>query len=191
MKQVFIAFLCGLAMTTVFAKGEDIERCLYNNGQPMDQRVCDTLRKKAAQDAAAAEKHKERMAAERALHDEQQAQAETKRQEVQREQEAKQAERRAKQEEQNATALKAQQEQIQWEKATAKAASERTAKQKAICGDDYKSMRVGMTLDRAKECVADFKLKGQINRADGVVSTYRAGPIYLHVMDGKIVSWGK
>ena len=189
--KAFVIALATLMSTVVFAAGEDLERCLYNNGIPMDSRVCDLLNKNAARKAEEQVRMRERRERERELANEQRAQDEAKQQEAQREREAKQAEWQAKEVKQHAIALKAQQEQIQWEKATAKAASERTAKQKFICGEDYRSPRVGMTLVRAKECVADFKLKGQINRADGVVSMYMAGQTYLHVMDGTIVSWGR
>lgn len=191
MKKTFAALLFCFALTTASAVGYDLKNCMFDNGLPMHPKSCESLKKRESQNIEKAKRYNERQAANRLVQDEQRAQAEAKQQEVQRERDVKQAEWRAKQEEQNAMGLKAQQEQIQWEKATAKAASERTAKQKAICGDDYRSPRVGMTLAKAKECVADFKLKGQINRADGVVSTYMAGQTYLHVMDGKIVSWGR
>ena len=61
---------------------------------------------------------------------------------------------------------------------------------KVKCGADYKAPRIGMTVDRVNECVTVVKLKGQINRADGVVSTFIGGGAYFHAMDGKIVSWG-
>lgn len=182
-------------LPSAFAAGEDLKRCLYNNGRSMEHGVCDILRKNAAKKEAENKSYQDRAVVQRALAAEQKAQTEAKQQELQRERDARFAEQRAKEqeraEESKAMALKAQQEQAQWEKSTARAASERVAKQKATCGDDYRAPRVGMTLTRAKECVADFKLKGQINRADGVVSTYMAGQTYLHVMDGKIVSWGK
>lgn len=195
MKKPFVALVFGFIWPATYATGENLERCLYNNGKPMEQRICDILRKNAAKKSAENDRYNERAAVQRARDTEQKAFAEAKQQELQRERDARFAELRAKEQERakesEAMALKAQREQIQWEKSTARAASERTAKQKSLCGDDYRSPRVGMTLTRAKECVADFKLKGQINRADGVVSTYMAGQTYLHVMDGKIVSWGK
>lgn len=59
------------------------------------------------------------------------------------------------------------------------------------CGADYLKPRIGMAIERAKECVAPLRLDSQINRADGVLSTYTARGVYVHVMDGVIVSWGK
>ena len=62
---------------------------------------------------------------------------------------------------------------------------------KAKCGDDYKSPKIGMSIDRVRACVTPVKLKGQLNRADGVVSTFVGGNAYFHVMEGRIISWGK
>ena len=80
-------------------------------------------------------------------------------------------------------------ERVASEKAQA-AFSAKLAARKKECGADFETPRIGMTLERAKHCVGSLKLKGQINRPDGVVSTYWAGNIYVHVMSGKIVSWG-
>lgn len=191
MKKLLIGLICSAPFAGAFSMDYDLQTCMFSNGLPMHPKSCESLKKRDSQNIEKAKISNERQAANRVVQDEQRAQAEAKQQEVQREREAKQAEWRAEKDAEHAMGLKAQQEQIQWEKATAKAASERTAKQKTICGEDYRSPRVGMTLIRAKECVAEFKLKGQLNRADGVVSTYMAGQTYLHVMDGKIVSWGR
>jgi hypothetical protein len=62
---------------------------------------------------------------------------------------------------------------------------------KSKCGEDYKSPKIGMSIDRVRACVTQVKLKGQLNRADGVVSTFVGGNAYFHVMEGRIISWGK
>jgi len=65
------------------------------------------------------------------------------------------------------------------------------ADRKAKCNDDYKKPRVGMTIERVKECVSTaFKVAGQTNTGQGVVTTYRAPGGYLNVIDGKVVQWG-
>lgn len=71
-----------------------------------------------------------------------------------------------------------------------KAAAELAAK-KASCGDDYGRIVVGMTLARVEQCVGKFTLYGQISREDGVVSQYQRGRIYMNVMDGIILTWGR
>ncbi len=60
-----------------------------------------------------------------------------------------------------------------------------------VCGNDYKALRIGLPLFRANQCYGKFVLRGQINRADGVISTYVHGGTYANVMNGLIVSWGK
>lgn len=68
----------------------------------------------------------------------------------------------------------------------------RDAQAKAKCGTDFKTPRIGMTMDRVRECVStSFKLVGQTNTDQGVVTTYRAPGGYLHVIEGKVVQWGK
>lgn len=66
------------------------------------------------------------------------------------------------------------------------------AARKARCGADFQKPRVGMTLNRVKECVSDpLDEVGQANTAQGVVTTYRTSGGYLRAIDGKVVQWGK
>lgn len=62
---------------------------------------------------------------------------------------------------------------------------------KKVCGSDFGTPHIGMTLERAQQCVGNFKLNGQINRVDGIISTYWAGNLYANVINGKIVAWGR
>jgi hypothetical protein len=78
------------------------------------------------------------------------------------------------------------QEQIKEQKIAAQIKARKVA-----CGDDYGTPRIGMSLERAQQCVGKFTLVSQLNKADGIVSTYEAGSMYLHVMDKKIVAWGR
>lgn len=57
------------------------------------------------------------------------------------------------------------------------------------CGAEFQQPRVGMTLDRARQCVGDLALVSQLNRADGVASVYRAGPLFVTVLQGRVVAW--
>ena len=86
----------------------------------------------------------------------------------------------------------AEQEAIEKQEAdAARRSATAVAAGKAKCGDDYKSPKIGMSIDRVRACVTQVKLKGQLNRADGVVSTFEGGNAYFHVMEGRIISWGK
>jgi len=62
---------------------------------------------------------------------------------------------------------------------------------KAKCGDDYKSPKIGMSIDRVRACVTPVKMTAQLSRTDGVVTTYEGGGAYFHVMDGRVLGWGK
>jgi len=64
----------------------------------------------------------------------------------------------------------------------------RAAAQKA-CGADFGVPRVGMTLDRAKQCLGHARLTGQVNRKDGVASLYTNDRVQLIVMENKVVAW--
>jgi hypothetical protein len=78
------------------------------------------------------------------------------------------------------------------EAAAARRANEAAGVQKANCGADYKKPRIGMTMARVQECVStSFKEQGQTNTEHGIVTTYRAPGGYLHVIDGKVVQWGR
>lgn len=76
----------------------------------------------------------------------------------------------------------------QREKEQQQEATEQAALKKK-CGGDYHKPRVGMTLTRARQCVGELYLVSQMNRKDGVISTYRGSGGYIYVMGGKIVMW--
>lgn len=191
MKTLASAVCLGLTMTAAVSANYDLERCVFTNGAAMHPKACESLRKREREIAANNERsvainarrkiEREKLQAEQAeIYERQKLEAQEREQK-----------RLAEIEERRLTIEGERREEERQYALQVKAAAERTAKKKSLCGEDYKAPRVGMTLSRAKECVADFKLKGQINRSDGVVSTYTAGQTYLHVMDGKIVSWGR
>lgn len=66
------------------------------------------------------------------------------------------------------------------------------AKAKATCGQDYKAPSIGMSVDRLRQCVStSLKVAGQVNRADGIVTTYTTNSgAFFHVMRGKVIAWG-
>lgn len=69
--------------------------------------------------------------------------------------------------------------------------SAKTSELKQKCGNDYKNPAIGMRIERLQECVSPVKLYSQINRADGVVSTYRSGSLIAHVMSGRVIAWDR
>lgn len=77
------------------------------------------------------------------------------------------------------------------ERIAAKKQAQMIEEKKALCGDDYGQARIGMTLVRAQQCVGKFKLRSEVNRADGILSTYVSDSTYIYVMNGRIVSWSR
>ncbi|MDZ7920736.1 hypothetical protein [Rhodoferax sp.] len=182
-----------LFMTSAAFAADDInlETCTYKDGTPFSAKACASLKRRAEQQAKesaiAAEQQEQRLKAKqdwlRKNEEEERAKKLI--------EEKRNTEWLARHKESNAAALQAQNEQKEWEEKTAKAVEKRSAELRSVCGDDYKNLQIGMTMNRAQQCVAPFKLVGQLNRADGVVSTYRSGSVYAHVMNGRVVSWSK
>lgn len=77
------------------------------------------------------------------------------------------------------------------ERAAQKKRDAETADLKVRCGADYKSPSIGMRIERVQECVSPVKLVSQLNRADGVVSTYRSGTLTVHAMSGRVMAWDR
>ena len=193
---------------------QQMGNCIFIKGVLVTRAECEILRKnhevieakKAAEEAegrAAAAKYAEENL--------RQAEAKQAADEAQRKayQERESAYQKAKQEQQDAQwaadrarrdeseRLRAEQYRLESE-ATAKAdaAADRRANaahaaQTATCGADYKAPRIGMHIDRVRACVTPVKVTAQLSRMDGVVTTYEGGNAYFHVMEGRVLSWGK
>jgi hypothetical protein len=68
----------------------------------------------------------------------------------------------------------------------------RESARRSACGADYQTPQIGMTIDRVTQCVAKLTKIAQLNRADGVVTTYRTGSgAVFHAMDGRVVAWSR
>lgn len=171
----------------------DPVNCRWNDGRPMNDRDCEFFRKMKAKDEAEEAAYKarvkawdqqrkeEREAREKVLQDRRDAQK--------KEQEARHA---AEQE-------KRRQQQEQWAAEEAREAREEarlaakrkaaTDAQKKLCGNDYQKPAIGQTIPRFEQCVAKLAAAGQINRVDGVVTTYQGRGYIVHAMNDKIISW--
>lgn len=103
----------------------------------------------------------------------------------------KEAAARVRREREEQTKVAEQEEIERAEAARVKQAETSKASGKAKCGDDYKNPHIGMPIDRVRACVTAVKMTAQLSRADGVVTTYEGGGAYFHIMDGRVVSWGK
>lgn len=185
-----VVFIALVFSQVAFAQpaDEDLENCVWRRtGEQMSKKTCDEFRAEVAADEAQKQRqelmHEEfkRDQAARAAAEEQEHKAVLENnKKVEAEKNARQA---AEKREIDAYNRKA--------RANQKASAAREQIVKGRCGADYKNPKIGMTIARAQDCVAKFRLTSELNRADGVISTYEAGNMYLHVMDGYIVSWGK
>lgn len=199
---LFLALIA--AALPAAAQGNDLVNCTYGStGLAISPNVCDLLRQKDAEDRAAKaeQARQEAFSAERAERAERARAAAAQEgsehaAKVQAQAVADQAERERQAE------AKAKAEAARWAAADAqrraagdKAMREiesaeeqherRMAQLQRECGADFQAPRVGMSLARAKRCVGDLKLYGQ----NGPVSAYRAGPLLLSVVGGKVTKW--
>lgn len=97
----------------------------------------------------------------------------------------------AERERKQAEMAKAQEAEERAERLAQKKREAEVAEKKARCGSDFNTPSIGMRIERVQECLAPAKLVSQINRADGVVSTYRSGSLTFHVMSGRVIAWDR
>lgn len=188
-KFLTAAVLVGTLMAPVTsnAKGEDLVNCRWQTGSPIPSNVCAALRRYEVEDRA--KKQEEEQQLQRAR-EEQEKIRESERIEKERRQRADE-EGRIKFQEEEAQRKARYQEYMREEAQYEKKVADQIKAKKERCGSDYGTPRIGMTIERAQECVGKFTLTSQLNRADGVVSTYRSGRIHVHVMNGKIGAWDR
>ncbi len=182
--------------------GYDVDRCLEKSGAPMHPIDCQILRKKRDEERASQERADRRLEESRAYAARQAEEAARARAEIERENQAKAARWRDEHKAAEEASRREMDAYARKERAAQKIAAERArAAQKVVddrervrrdeCGADYRSPRIGMSLSRAQQCVGNFRLTAQLSRADGVISTYVGSGMYLNVMNGVVVSWGR
>lgn len=189
--------------TIQFINGYNLDKCLEFDKfrkkiERVDDKTCNGLRdfheKKLAKD-----EERQRLANE-AQERQKQAVQEREQAQIKLEQQRKEAEEKyqANRAIAEAQRQKAEEEQQKEDEAyerqqiaASKKQNEKTAALKAKCGEDYKNPQIGMSLLRVKECVAPVKLVSQINRVDGVASLYQYGSLWLNVMEGHVIAWGR
>lgn len=182
--------------TVEFTNGYNLERCLefdrfHKRIENVDQRTCSGLRNHYANRAKAEDEARQQGEENQKRADEFKLKVEQAR--LEKEQQRKEADVRfaAKYAAEKAEREKQEAADERAERAEQKRQAAAVADMKARCGGDYKSPSIGMRIERAQECVAPVKLVSQINRADGVVSTYRSGSLTLHVMSGRVMAWDR
>lgn len=193
MEKAIFAVVVALAVlpATASARGEDLANCRFSDGTRIVWTLCERLRQEAIEERKHRAAQEEQLRRQQAEQDERRRRQEEVEAERHRQRELAEQDRQNKQAERQAQADAEEAQYRREEARREKLAAERTKATKERCGDDYRAPRIGMSLARVQDCAGPFKLKGQINRADGVVSTYVRSGMYLHVMDDRIVSWGK
>lgn len=197
----------GLAMTA----GEDLVACRWPNGTEIKPQICEYLRSADARERAEADRQRASLEAFRARVAEEQAAAlragEAARLDALEKKsrddadaaikEAARVERAAadmarfKSEEKarRDAAEKFMREAEQQDRRDAARAKSAHEARKKVCGPDLGALRLGMTLERAQQCVANFRLSSQTAMPGGAVSVYRAGWNFITVQNGVIVSF--
>jgi len=181
------------------AESTDCERFNKTTAEGLlDRKECEYMARYRAQKAMDEEKARQDREAYRARQIAEQEARDKAQATLQAEQQAEQAEYLAKvkrEEAEHARALKKRQAESDAEDRAYEAETQRRAKadsqRKATCGSDYLNPSIGMAISRAMQCVGTFKVVSQLNRTDGVVTTYRGTRTILHVMDGRVVAWNR
>lgn len=191
LKRSMAAALLATSSLAAEAMDENLQNCRHRNGISMPADECAVFQRAARETDAAAERSKAQLEEARAANaawqkerDDKAAQSKAENDErARQEQFEMDARRKAYQAEREADDRRFEQ--------SARQARVREELLKSTCGTDYQNPKIGMSIDRALQCVGRYRLTAQINRADGVVTTYTGKAGYLHVMGGRIVSWGR
>lgn len=169
------------------AGATDLANCVYSNGVKIPADECAAFN--------AAEDRKKAFAAKAEASRVENARVESQREADRAAEQARLKSEYAARKQADELALAKRQQEFEREQAVQTAndrrAEARRTQVKQMCGADYMTPSIGMSIGRAKECLGRMKLTGQINRKDGVVSTYVGATGYLHVMDGRVVAWGR
>lgn len=186
---IFVAAASGITLAS--AAGDDLVNCRFKNGNTIAPKICDKLRELDERDRAIKARQEADLQAMRERDKARQEQERAKADERARVDAERMAEKLAKQDALDRKWRAEQEEADRRERADQRRIAAETKSRKDACGDDYGTPKIGMTIDRAQQCVGKFKLVSQLNRPDGVVSTYRTGSTVIHVMGGRIVAWDR
>lgn len=190
----------GMDEPVEFINNYNLERCLELDLSKrkviqLDERTCNGLKNYYAKQAAREEEARIRAEENRRMQEEYEARRQqeiAKKEQERKEDDAKFLEKwRA---EQAAEKAAQEAEEARWERedrAAKEARNDKISAMKARCGSDYKNPKIGMSIERVKDCVAPVRITGQVNRADGVASVYSYGALWFNVMEGRVVAWSK
>lgn len=187
-----LAFVIATALPFCAVSGEEpLANCTYKTGVRMPPDECVLFQK--------AEAERERRAAQQAAQLEENRRIEAEYNRAREAEQARQLEAHKLRQQQEADEIaqrqaayeRQRQQEAREETARERARSNEVASRKKVCGDDYMQPSIGMTVERARQCLGAIQVTGQINRVDGVVTSYTGKGIYLHVMKGQVIAWGR
>lgn len=187
-----LAFFIATALPFCAVSGDEpLANCTYKTGVRMPPDECVLFQK--------AEAEKERRAAQQATLLEENRRIEAEYNRARAVEQARQLEAHKLRQQQDAEEIaqrqaayeRQRQQEERQETARERARSNEVASRKKACGEDYLQPRIGMTVERARQCLGAIYVTGQINRVDGVVTSYAGRGIHLHVMKGQIIAWGR
>ena len=170
----------------------DIVNCKWRDGREMDQENCDFFRRIKATDEAEGAAHEARLKAMLDKQREERDSVEKASKEFQIS-ELKRIQERDVVDRQKRAANKAVEDDR-----FAREEQKQQAKQAAIqsslksqCGDAYRRPSIGLSVEKFKLCVAPIREVGQLNRADGVVTTFQGSGYIVHAMSGRVIAWNR
>lgn len=169
-----------LISSSAWASGEDLKNCLTRDGVRVDQNVCEVLRKEKLEEDAFQKRQAEYLEQTRLR---------------QAERDAEKAERQAIIDEENrkrvAEMAREDAENKRYRDQIARDEAKEESVKKSKCGKDFMALRVGMTLDRFKECHEALAYVTETVGKDGTVETYRSTFYLIDAKGGRIVSYTK
>jgi hypothetical protein len=72
-----------------------------------------------------------------------------------------------------------------------RATQAKAAAAKAACGKDYLNLQIGMTLQRAQQCVGTFTISGKTHTERGIITSYSSDTTRIDTLNGHVVSWAQ
>jgi flagellar biosynthesis GTPase FlhF len=188
-------FFVAVALTFLVASAvraqtnyHDTANCRWTDGRSMSEKDCEFFRKLKAADEAEEAAHQARSQA-RLNKQREERQAQEQARSARLAAEKKEREERFALEMEKAKVLQQQREQD--EKVRETEQDRQIAILRTQCGSDLDRPAIGQTITRFQKCVGDVEQTGQINRKDGVVTTYEGSGYVVHVMGGKVVAWSR
>jgi hypothetical protein len=191
MKPILLAALSALIASPALAADPDLVQCLWPTGQPIDARTCDGLRGIEATHQAEAQRQASLRAQQQATADATLAQRLDADQAERARVDAINQEGLRRQAAADAARAQGWQEERNREQAYEDRMTADTNARRAACGPEFGKPAVGMTLQRAQQCVGTFRLQGEVVTTGGKVQTYVGHRTVLHVAGGKVASWAR